>query len=1128
MNMKKLTALASAFAVAISAMATGAAAVSAESGAAAASNKTVEYAESEVLFDYGYDEATTYTDCWDAHTIFTACYSDAWPAVETDDNVAISLKRGYTAETFVYLGAKYTGNKNTVTAQSISVKKGESYTIDFKYKISGVGTEAEFDFGVCTTMPANHSGNDGYNYNYVNKSVILSGIQSAGTDGWVNAKVTYTVGDITALEDGTLCDQLAIYWHKGKGLQGWIDDVKVTKNTLYSGEQLAYNDFSTSDINAPAYSGVFTVSSSDMLPRLDPDDSSNNVMECRKSSTNYSYLYFGAEYRDGRAVMADQLITVKEGEQYAIELKYKLIRGNAENLDFFDIGICTVTSNLYDYDLDQWGNNKNYSNAKNFVTKDTAAATDGWVTYRTVYTVPEIKQTANSENMDKLAVNCHIANDYYKIYIDDVSVCKVSSVGVISSDTVISDTDFSGATIYKNQWDMLDSCGDCWPVADPDNEGKKVIKYTGSTSNNGMIFAGSSMTHNNNTAKEAIAAKAGAAYKVTFSYKANGIGPLEIGVRVRKTSENAYNHSDRFNGSYQEAILSYEAESAIAMENYETVTGIVKIPANTDFSAWGDKLGLYLKGNAGITVYINHLTFEELAPSTVRFENGNGFESAVFYTGEAVTYDAGEGKTMLWYADEAKTQSVALSSCKPSGRLDTTAVYGRAVENGAPLFVGDTDMSGEFDAADLAALRKMLIGSQAMLSEYRTDANGDGAVDIRDLVRLKKITAADISGYKLNGAALSEFELVNATGELASIKDSFDKLAAIVGNNSGAANKITVSVNEKLGKNEYLVKLDGNNLVISGGSAEAANAAIISFIGHINTGCEITSSYFVSAEISGGVTPATVQYAFSEDFDTDSAKGVSIQNTPAYNGKFSNGYFGTEVFEIDNATTAVQDGCLVLTGGDKVDFEDGKYRGADINTVDSFGYGYFEIKARVNASKGICPAFWFRTAENERVDSIAYEIDVFECFGNTPEYLKGTLLAQDFNKPNEEKNEKYYTAHGFACEQLVDSLPADKPENIGTTFSYNADGWGSEWHTFGLDYQKNSITWYIDGIAVLRATTPSTDSLGTTYNFNSRIYMTLSCYAGRDVADRTGMPDETTDWENGNSLVVDYVRVIQY
>ena len=58
-----------------------------------------------------------------------------------------------------------------------------------------------------------------------------------------------------------------------------------------------------------------------------------------------------------------------------------------------------------------------------------------------------------------------------------------------------------------------------------------------------------------------------------------------------------------------------------------------------------------------------------------------------------------------------------------------------------PHTAGDTNGDGEVDILDLIRLRKYLVGAEAKIVEGNTDVNADTAVDILDLVRMRKYFA---------------------------------------------------------------------------------------------------------------------------------------------------------------------------------------------------------------------------------------------------------------------------------------------------------------------------------------------------------------------------------------------------
>ena len=572
------------------------------------------------------------------------------------------------------------------------------------------------------------------------------------------------------------------------------------------------------------------------------------------------------------------------------------------------------------------------------------------------------------------------------------------------------------------------------------------------------------------------------------------------------------------------------------MTDYKTVSARVEIPEGTDFSVYGDKLALYMTGQ-GVNVYIDNLTVTELAPVSVRFVVNGKSEYKVF-GGNNISYSAAEGNSMLWYTDSAKTKTFGFDFYDNGGKLDNFTVYGEEVKSDIPLIKGDVNCDGIFSSDDMVFIRKALLGVETAASDYHADANSDSAIDIRDLVKIKKSMSLLPEDYKINGNAISNYTIVyaeklsddvaentnilayvNGLAELAKITANSDSTAVadyeiIIGN----ANRDGVKTD--LSANAYIIKAEGNKLYVNGGSANALIAAIKTLEGHIGTGKEISDTYFVDFEYSGGDFSATLALAFSEDFSYDFTGAINNNASP-YKSDWTQTYFT----DLDNTTTSVKNGSLILKGESYTD-ENGEtaYRGGEVNTKEYYSYGYYEIKAKVNSSTGICPAFWL-CGSRDSASKIEYEIDVFECFGKTPDIIKGTLLAHNY--PNGSTDGKESSEHNFIYNRLSGDLAPinNYTDNFNNTF-FKGD-WGNDFHTYGLDLKPDSITWYIDGKAVLTAK-PS-EVCGGKYIFNEPMRVRLTCYAGRDVnSPMTGLPDETTDWENGNSLVVDYLKIYQY
>ncbi len=133
----------------------------------------------------------------------------------------------------------------------------------------------------------------------------------------------------------------------------------------------------------------------------------------------------------------------------------------------------------------------------------------------------------------------------------------------------------------------------------------------------------------------------------------------------------------------------------------------------------------------------------------------------------------------------------------------------------------------------------------------------------------------------------------------------------------------------------------------------------------------------------------------------------------------------------------IQSGILSLTAQKTLD---GKmpYSSGMIASNDRFyfQYGYVEIRARVPAGRGLWPAFWLLSQPKG-----ADEIDVMEILGQDPTTVYTTL---HYKMANQQEAKQANSFHGTDYSQ--------------------------DYHTFGVDWEWNKITWYIDGNEVFQVT----------------------------------------------------------
>ena len=144
----------------------------------------------------------------------------------------------------------------------------------------------------------------------------------------------------------------------------------------------------------------------------------------------------------------------------------------------------------------------------------------------------------------------------------------------------------------------------------------------------------------------------------------------------------------------------------------------------------------------------------------------------------------------------------------------------------------------------------------------------------------------------------------------------------------------------------------------------------------------------------------------------------------------------------------------------------------------NFLYGYIEVRAKMPVGKGFFPGVWMMPASHDDENG---ELDVIEMIGSEP------------------TNANFHL-HRHGLEEGDDWLGAD----LTRTF-----------HTFGVDWQPDHVSWFIDGVERSRITDPALIC-------PEAMYPILNVAVGGDWP---GAPDDTTVFPA--SMDVDYVRVWQ-
>jgi beta-glucanase (GH16 family) len=162
--------------------------------------------------------------------------------------------------------------------------------------------------------------------------------------------------------------------------------------------------------------------------------------------------------------------------------------------------------------------------------------------------------------------------------------------------------------------------------------------------------------------------------------------------------------------------------------------------------------------------------------------------------------------------------------------------------------------------------------------------------------------------------------------------------------------------------------------------------------------------------------------------------------------------------------------------------------------LQSWQYGRFEMRGRIDISKGLWPAFWTLGVKGEWPAN--GEIDIME-------YYKGKLLANIASMGNDKKPK------WFSTTKPVDSLGGDK--------------WSKAFHVWRMDWDSESISLLVDGMLlnkVMLSALKNED--GTDFQpFMQQHYILLNLAMG-------GMNGgELGNTKFPNRMEVDYVRVYQ-
>jgi MYXO-CTERM domain-containing protein len=221
------------------------------------------------------------------------------------------------------------------------------------------------------------------------------------------------------------------------------------------------------------------------------------------------------------------------------------------------------------------------------------------------------------------------------------------------------------------------------------------------------------------------------------------------------------------------------------------------------------------------------------------------------------------------------------------------------------------------------------------------------------------------------------------------------------------------------------------------------------------------------------------QLTFQDEFDgaqIDAAKWVKRY-------KWGEAPINGELQAYVDDAFQLQNGILTIVGDKRPASYAGQtfqYASGVLCSVPEQTYGYFETRLKVPAGQGMWPAFWLLGTNG--VTGVN-EIDIHEILGNQPSTVHMTVhWGTDYNAGHQ----------------------SDGTSWVGPDFS-------ADFHTFGLEWNSDSIIWSIDGVEHKRHTGAGVPQVA--------MYLIVNLAIGGTWP---GAPDATTPFPG--LYQVDYVR----
>lgn len=235
---------------------------------------------------------------------------------------------------------------------------------------------------------------------------------------------------------------------------------------------------------------------------------------------------------------------------------------------------------------------------------------------------------------------------------------------------------------------------------------------------------------------------------------------------------------------------------------------------------------------------------------------------------------------------------------------------------------------------------------------------------------------------------------------------------------------------------------------------------------------------------------------WSDEFDGAAGELVDSSNWSYDIGRGVDGWGNQELqFYRDIADNVSLDGegNLAITARN-TPFGGAPFTSGRVKTKDlvSAQYGRIEARVKLPYGPGLWPAFWML---GSNIDNVGWpqcgEIDILEYRGQEPFVTYGSVHGPGYSGG----------------------------ESIGSPYYLSNDRFDKEFHVFAIEWGKNFIEYYVDGI---RYQTVTPDDVDGEWVFNQPFYVLFNVAVGGTFV---GFPTSGTPWPQ--TMLVDYIRVYE-